>query len=487
MYGQLSEEGRQSSDALNVRHTENTHLLSDARGNSKDDLVSSWTQDAQDLVKNAIPVIFAGLLQQSIGLCNVFSVGHLGKTELAAVSLSLMTANITGYAVYQGMATALDTLCAQAYGSAKKPLIGLYFQQMVLILWLMTIPIGIIWLNSATLLGAVVPDKSTADLAGTYLRILLLGAPGYAAFEAGKRFVQSQCIFHATTLVLLSVAPLNAFMNWLFVWHWQMGFIGAPLSTAVTNNLLPFFLFLYVYFIDGSKCWNGFTLEVFQNWTLILELAFPGFLMLEAEFLAFEILTLGASHLSTTHLAAQSILSPLIALSFQVPFALAIASSTRIANLIGGGFADRARQCTRVAILGASLVGTANFFLMIGLAGYVAHLLTNDTSVIQQVMKVVPVIATFQLFDSFVINMNGTLRALGKQTIGSFVGVVCYYAIAMPISFTTAFRLQWNLIGLWSGIAVALFCNSIIVWIYLAYKASWEDAVNAARSRHTKP
>ena len=124
-----------------------------------------------------------------------------------------MTANITGYAVYQGMATALDTLCAQAYGSAKKSLVGLYFQQMVVILWLMTVPIGIVWLNSARILGAVVPDKNTADLAGTYLSVLLLGAPGYAAFEAGKRFVQSQGIFHATTLVLLTVAPLNAFMK----------------------------------------------------------------------------------------------------------------------------------------------------------------------------------------------------------------------------------------------------------------------------------
>ncbi|KFA68534.1 hypothetical protein S40285_07049 [Stachybotrys chlorohalonatus IBT 40285] len=335
MYGQLFDDGRQSSGALDVRHTENTHLLSDARGDSKDELVSSWTQDAQDLVRNAIPVIFTGLLQQSVGLCNVFF-------------------RWTSWE---------DRACGG-------------------------------------LLGAVVPDKNTADLASTYLRVLLLGAPGYAAFEAGKRFVQSQGIFHATTLVLLSVAPLNAFMNWLLVWHWQMGFIGAPLSTAVTHNLLPFFLFLYVYFIDGKKCWNGFTLKVFRNWTLVLKLAFPGFLMLEAEFLAFEVLTLRASHLSTTHLAAQSILSPLTALSFQVPFVLAIASSTRIANLIGAGFADRARQCARVAILGASLVGTANFFLMTALAGYVAYLLTDDTSVIQQVMKVVPVIATFQLFDS---------------------------------------------------------------------------------------
>ena len=37
-------------------------------------------------------------------------------TTLSKVSLSIMTANVTGYTVYQGMATALDTLCAESFG-----------------------------------------------------------------------------------------------------------------------------------------------------------------------------------------------------------------------------------------------------------------------------------------------------------------------------------------------------------------------------------
>jgi MATE family multidrug resistance protein len=32
----------------------------------------------------------------------------------------------------------------------------------------------------------------------------------------------------------------------------------------------------------------------------------------------------------------------------------------------------------------------------------------------------------------------------------------CYYVIAMPISFGTAFGLGWELYGLWSGVALAL-------------------------------
>ncbi len=62
------------------------------------------------------------------------------------------------------------------------------------------------------------PEKDVAVLAGRYLRIVLIGAPGYATFESGKRYLQAQGLFSASLYVLLICAPLNAFMNWLFVW-----------------------------------------------------------------------------------------------------------------------------------------------------------------------------------------------------------------------------------------------------------------------------
>ncbi len=158
------------------------------------------------------------LLQYSLTVSSIFTVGHLGKVELGAVSLASMTATITGFAVYQGLVTSLDTLCAQAYGSGRKKLVGLQMQRMIYFLWLLTIPIAILWLNGEAILRRIVPDPEVAVLAGRYLRILVIGAPGYACFESGKRFVQAQGLFSASLYVLLFCAPLNAFMNWLFVW-----------------------------------------------------------------------------------------------------------------------------------------------------------------------------------------------------------------------------------------------------------------------------
>lgn len=179
---------------------------------------TTWQREAKVIGKYSAPLVITFLLQYSLTVASIFTVGHLGKLELGAVSLASMTANITGYAIYQGLVTSLDTLCAQAYGSGRRTLVGLQMQRMVFFLWVITIPIAIVWFSAEAILRRIVPEPDVAILAGKYLKILIIGAPGYACFESGKRFVQAQGLFSASLYVLLFCAPLNAFMNWLFVW-----------------------------------------------------------------------------------------------------------------------------------------------------------------------------------------------------------------------------------------------------------------------------
>lgn len=179
---------------------------------------TSWQREAQVISQYSAPLMLTFLLQYSLTVASIFTLGHLGKEELGAVSLASMTASITGYAVYQGLATSLDTLCAQAYGSGKKKLVGLQMQRMVCFLWVITIPIAATWIFADRILLKIVPEREVAIMAGRYLKVAVLGAPGYALFESEKRYVQAQGLFSASLYVLIVCAPLNAFMNWLFVW-----------------------------------------------------------------------------------------------------------------------------------------------------------------------------------------------------------------------------------------------------------------------------
>lgn len=179
---------------------------------------TSWVRESVVLASYTAPLILTFLLEYSLTVASIFAVGHIGKIELGAVSLASMTANISGYGIYQGLTTALDTLCSQAYGSGRKELVGLHVQRMVYFTWLLTIPIAVLWYNGAAILKLVVPDAEVADMAGRYLRVVLWGAPGFALFESAKRFVQAQGLFQASMYVLLICAPLNGLLNYLFVW-----------------------------------------------------------------------------------------------------------------------------------------------------------------------------------------------------------------------------------------------------------------------------
>lgn len=305
-----------------------------------------------------------------------------------------MTANITCYALFQGLATSLDTLCAQAYGSGHKHLVGLQLQRMTFFLWLLTIPVAVMWFQAEDILALVIPERRSAELAGIYLRIILLGVPAMVAFECGKRFVQAQGLFHATTYVLLIVAPMNILMNYLFVWRFGWGYIGAPIAVVVTQNLLPLFLFLYVWLVDGSQCWGGFSKRAFTNWgeSLVcriphfhcklpsrltntslgpmIRLALPGMIMVGAEWFAFEILTLVSGRFGTSYLAAQSVLVTITTTTFQIPFPMSIAGSTRVANLIGAKLADAAKTSAKVV----SLVENLKAGDMLFISNAVSHL-----------------------------------------------------------------------------------------------------------------
>jgi hypothetical protein len=82
-----------------------------------------------------------------------------------------MTANITCYAPFQGLATSLDTLCAQAYGSGHKHLVGLQLQRMTYFLYSIMVPVAILWVFAEDVLLLIIPEARSAELAGLYLKV----------------------------------------------------------------------------------------------------------------------------------------------------------------------------------------------------------------------------------------------------------------------------------------------------------------------------
>jgi MATE family multidrug resistance protein len=214
---------RETSPLLSAyREPNEPQLISEADSHSivdSEEIV--WAAELKILLKQSASLIGTYLLQYFYNFMIVLVASYLGTNELAAVSIGIVTMNITGYAVCEGISTSLDTLCAQAYGSGNKKLVGLHVQRMILLQLLVVIPIGIIWILSPWILRPMVPQEWLPALAGSFLRTSVIGMPGYAIFEAGKRFAQAQGNYTAGLVVLIICGPINIFLNWLFVFVCQ--------------------------------------------------------------------------------------------------------------------------------------------------------------------------------------------------------------------------------------------------------------------------
>jgi MATE family multidrug resistance protein len=187
----------------------------------------------------------------------------------------------------------------------------------------------------------------------------------------------------------------------------------------------------------------------------MIQLALPGFAMLMAEFVAFEILTLGSSFFSVTALAAQSALASISVITFQVPFSISIAASTRIANLVGASLSGAARTCIQVTMIIASFAGTLNMVWIMSMRHLIPKLFTSDVAVTKLMVDVLPLFAAFQLFDALTVNCNGILRGVGRQDIGGWINILCYYGVRIMS------HLRTDRIYLTLG---ALGCDSSVLW-----------------------
>ena len=68
----------------------------------------------------------------------------------------------------------------------------MHFQRCVALLWLLFVPVGIVWANMAHVLMALGQEEQLSRDTQQYLRVLLLAAPGYIGFECLKKYLQCQ-------------------------------------------------------------------------------------------------------------------------------------------------------------------------------------------------------------------------------------------------------------------------------------------------------
>ncbi|XP_057961022.1 protein DETOXIFICATION 12-like isoform X2 [Malania oleifera] len=85
-----------------------------------EDAVVGWETVGREVKRLgfiAAPMVAVTLAQFLLQVVSTMMVGHLGELALSSTSIAISLSGVTGFSFLMGMASALETLCGQAYGA----------------------------------------------------------------------------------------------------------------------------------------------------------------------------------------------------------------------------------------------------------------------------------------------------------------------------------------------------------------------------------
>ncbi|KAF0692564.1 Aste57867_16376 [Aphanomyces stellatus] len=490
-----------------VAVTERTPLVTKSGDVSKEDQLSPFLlEEVTSLVHLAAPIIFTLVMEFIPNITNIILVGHLPvsdvKSLVDAAAIATVFAQITALPVGFGMATALDTLCTQAYGAGHVKKFGILLQSALLGMALTLIPVVIVNWFTADILVLLGQDPSLAALAGRYIRVRMLSFPALFCFEVLKKFLQAEGVTSPTALMVTLGNIIHVTFGLVLTQCTPLGIVGAPAALCLAEYCLLACMLVYLCWVNPMyKVW-----DIQWSWAAawshvgqFFHFGVPGMLMMMIEWGAIEILALvaGVMPKSLVTIAVNSVLAYTAVLGFLPYLGLSIAATIRIGNLLG---ANQPVKAHRVFVLTLRLCfgcafATAAAILL--LSPWIPSLVLEDPAVVacvrplnlalltrscRRTATALIFIVPLHVVDAMNTACQGCFRAMGKQAIASAVTAAGFYAIGIPLAVYCGLYLEWSVEGLWAGYTLGSLSTFAIYQILLS-QIDWKQVVTEAMNR----
>ncbi|XP_077249394.1 protein DETOXIFICATION 23-like [Tasmannia lanceolata] len=164
-----------------------------------------------------------------------------------------------------GMASALETLCGQAFGARQYHMMGIYMQRswiVILSTAVLMLPLNIFATPILKFLGQ---DKEIAEAAGK-IALWFIPKTFYYIFKSiMQMFLQAQ-LKNSIIAWLAGISfPLHIILSWTLVDKLNLGVAGG-MGSMVLSTCLPISgLFLYVFGGWCPQTWRGFSKSAFSE------------------------------------------------------------------------------------------------------------------------------------------------------------------------------------------------------------------------------
>lgn len=405
----------------------------------------------KELFALSFPIILGQLGQMLIGAGDVYVASLHSTTTVAAIGVANGFINpvfLFGIGLMMGVSPALSIKIGKGQNMRRSLKSVLGFSLLA---------------GVALTLITLVLNNFTVDLAGIdpsligpvkqYVEIVAWSFPFALIFQAGKEYLQAHEEVMAPNLMALAAVVLNIIVNYALVFgifgFEGMGIIGLAIASLVIRIVLCLALLILLL----KEKWGSFSFDFVKD---ISKLGFPTAFMFFLEVLAFCAVSVLSGKINVTAAATNNIIMTLASITFMVPLSISSAAAVKVGNAYGakkfGLLEDSAKAALFISF--SFTVVSASLFYFFPLA--IMSMTSSDSLVIELGVKLLFIVALFQIVDGLQVTLAGILRGVEKAFQTAALVFVGYWFLGIPMGIYLAFNKDWGVMGLWTGLATSL-------------------------------
>ena len=410
------------------------------------------------ILRLAIPIVIAqlgGILQ---GWADTIMVGQYGTPELSAAGF---VNNVINFCIFflLGISYATTPIAGALFSQRKYGKVWCTLHESNVVNLLASLVVVIFLFLLYVNIEALGQPEELLPLIRPYFIVLLLSLPFLALFNSMKQFSDALGNTKTPMWVMIGSNVVNILLNYLLIFVFDLGLLGAGLATLISRALMPISIWMMIKWrmAKGKGEMANMPQEAYgmlhspsrQGMISLFRLGLPISVQLCLEASSFNVSALFMGWIGATALAAHQVMGTVCTLAFMVVYGIGAAAAIRIAHYRGVGDWDEVRRTANAAFF-MSCVTDAILVGIICLAGQpIARIFTTSHEVTVLFLSFLPAFICYQIGDCMQIIYANALRAIESVKAMMLYAVIAYVVISIPLAYVFAFPLHMGAVGVW--------------------------------------
>ncbi|XP_073024989.1 protein DETOXIFICATION 34-like isoform X3 [Primulina eburnea] len=395
----------------------------------------------------AAPIAFNILCNYGINSFTSIFVGHIGDIELSAVAICLSVIANLSFGFMLGMASALETLCGQAFGAGETEMLEIYMQRSWIILTTACFCLSPLYIYATPLLKLLGQRHDIAEIAGNFSIKIIPQMFSLAINFPTQKFLQAQTAYDVSAWGI-AIAQVVYIVGWC------------------------------------QDSWNGLSWLAFKDIWGFAKLSIASAVMICLEIWYFMSIIVLTGHLEDPVLAvgSLSICMNLNGWEGMLFIGINAAISVRVSNELGSGRPRAAKFSVIVTVAESVLIGLLSVVIIMATKDHFAIIFTSSEKMQKAVSDLAHLLAITLVLNSIQPVISGVAVGGGWQGLVAYINMFCYYIIGLPIGFLLGYKTNLGVQGIWLGMIFGTFLQTLILLIIVC-KTNWDEEVAQASER----